>query len=374
MELKLMRKNEPVLNYKKTDKGFLEITKIYNPDIMPVIMKGEKNSQAFTEWFNKRCYPEKRIGRKEMIDRFGSEWLDCKNYLSLSDQYWVRDLRSGEKWSDLNFFENQYSTDIGDMAFKPWKINKKKISSYSPDLTTSGVLKKRWIQKENNVSYLVKAGNRGKQSHQEPLAEVLVSVLLEKLKIIPFVRYDLHVEGVEMCSICKNFINFSTELITLADLSRSVPRKHKDIYYHLLYTLEHFKIPYGKEYVDALLFVDKLTGNRDRHLGNMAVIRNVDTNTFVGPAPLYDSGDSYWDLDVMYGTKGGRTFKEVDEKIFKEIKKKVKLEVLLDKKTKLDYEKAIYEYPLMSDERKERMVEAIAQRNEKLCKEAAREI
>lgn len=43
-----------------------------------------------------------------------------------------------------------------------------------------------------------------------------------------------------------------------------------------------------------MIAFDYLICNQDRHLGNFGFLRNVDSGLFIGPAPLFDNGNSLW--------------------------------------------------------------------------------
>jgi hypothetical protein len=49
-----------------------------------------------------------------------------------------------------------------------------------------------------------------------------------------------------------------------------------------------------KEFLNYLLVFDFLIANTDRHFGNFGAVRNVDTLTWLGAAPVFDSGTSLW--------------------------------------------------------------------------------
>lgn len=61
--------------------------------------------------------------------------------LSLSDQYRVRPEGSKAEWSDVDFIDNGFSDDMGDMRFSE-RINSS-IHFHSPDCTAFGNLRKR---------------------------------------------------------------------------------------------------------------------------------------------------------------------------------------------------------------------------------------
>lgn len=178
------------------------------------------------------------------------------------------------------------------MFFSPWEVREENLSLSTPDITTNGVLRKRWIREENGESYLIKAGS--KFYHQEPLSEVLASITLERLELLPFVKYELAVDGLRLCSKCKNFVNENTEFVPASYIYSKIPRKKDEtVYEHLLLMCEKYGIANAQEYINNMITADKIIGNDDRHLGNFGFIRDVETGKIIGFAPLFDSGSAY---------------------------------------------------------------------------------
>ena len=165
-----------------------------NKHLLPIILQGEGalNLESINKWLSTRRIPEEREGLKKARQWFPG-FENYKNLFSLSDQYWFR-YKKSESWDNLNFFTNKYSQEQGKIFFEPWTADiKEACSVQTPDLTTNGVLKKRWVQDDDLTSYLLKAGSV--EYHQEPLSEVLASIMLRKLNLIPFVEYELTVYG-----------------------------------------------------------------------------------------------------------------------------------------------------------------------------------
>jgi len=69
---------------------------------------------------------------------------------------------------------------------------------------------------------------------------------------------------------------------------------HHSLYEHFLLCCEHLGIPGMKEFLNYQLAFDFLMANTDRHFGNFGAVRNVDTLTWLGAAPIFDSGTSLW--------------------------------------------------------------------------------
>ncbi len=358
----LWLKNKKVLAFDEKQGVVVSVGKIQDAQLLPVGLgdKPDLTPEDLNEWLSKRGIPETRDGLETVVGQFGRDWMVSKNRASLTDQYWVK--KREESWGKINFFTNRYSMDVGDLFFHPWDFDKKKIDNNTPDVTTNGLLRKRWRQSQDLSSWLVKASN--KATHQEPLSEVLTSVILEKLKIIPFVRYDFTTEGGILCSKCKNFITPDTELVPVAAFYYFEPRGDKEsIYDHILRACDNLEIPGMKEYLDVMIFIDCLTGNSDRNLGNICVLRDVNTMKYLGPAPLFDFAASFWSADKINHATRSKTFESVEKRIFNKMKKKMDLEKLLKNS---DYRDIINAYPDLIDSRKQELVSAIKQRNEEL--------
>ena len=354
----LMFKDQKVLTLKDIGGVPSEIQKIDNAELLPLCMNGECTIENLKKWLDGRSIPETREGLKEVREEFGMQWQENKHYASLTDQYWLR--KRGEAWRKINFFNNLYSNNIGDLFFQPWTVTGRKYDIFSPDLTTNGILKKRWRQYSDKTSYLIKAGSVA--AHQEPLSEVLVSVLCEQLQIIPCVKYDLCIEGITMCCRCDNMITEDSDLVPASYIYYSEPRNDKDsVFVHLVKMCDKFDIPGAEEFLEGMVFIDKLSGNRDRNLGNIFFIRNADTLKFIGPAPLCDSGNAYWNSKDINGTEKSNLFGDVENKIVKKLKKKYNLNVL---KQNNGYKKLIAMYPAITETKKENLISAISKRND----------
>lgn len=363
----LCLKDNVVLTFKDVDGLPASIQKINNPELLPLLLKKDCSFDKVKEWLNKRSIPESRELLQTVKKYFGDEWLINKNYASLSDHYWIK-MRS-EKYSKINFFDNYYSKDVGNMFFSPWLINKKKIDNKTPDLTTNGVLRKRWLQREDMTSILIKAGS--KVTHQEPLSEVLVSALAERFPGFSCVKYDLCIEGTTMCSKCDNFITKDTMFVPAYYIYFFEAKEEGEkISTHLLKMCEKFEIPNAEEHLKMILAIDTITGNEDRNLGNIGYIMDVNTMKFIGPAPMFDSGNAYWSSGNINNDIKSKVFGDVEVSNFKEFKKKGIFTFLNeDKKYNESLKKFILSYPCITDEKKDKLITAIQERNVRLGKE-----
>lgn len=359
----LCLKDEVVLTLKDIEGVPSEIQKIVNPELLPICLKNECTMEQLNKWLESRNMPNNREGLAEVVADFGDKWQINKNFASLNDHYWIK--KRSETWKRINFFSNIYSKDIGDIFFTPWTVNKR-IDSFSPDLTTNGLLKKRWLQNADKTSSLVKAASIA--TKQEPLNEVLVSVLVEQLGIecVKSAGYDFHIEGTTMCSISNNFITLDTELVPAHYIYYTEKREESEsIYKHLLKMCELYDIPNAEDFINWVIFIDNITGNEDRNLSNIAFLMDVNTRKFIGPSPLFDCGNAYWNTKSVNDAVKSKMFGDVSAQITESLKKKCKFDEIAGNK---GYKKIIWDYPCITDIKKENLCEAIEKRNRNLTK------
>lgn len=299
MNYTLLNKNRPLAEIELSDSGFIvAVNKIIDAEAFPVGVITDNNLKniigRLNGWWQGRAIPASRDGLKQILQTYGIETttkLAARSLgLSLSDQYWLKPAGSDIEWQDVNFFTNDFSSDLGD-AFFSRGSSKPNINPLTPDASSNGWLKKKWTIIDGK-RYLAKAGSV--PLLQQPYNEVAASQIMQGLGI-EHVEYKLLIEDGRPLSLCKNFVDTETEFVP-ANLIRSVLPKSKNDneYTHFVKCAEKLEIPNVKELLDNLLTIDFLIENTDRHYGNFGFIRNVNTLKFTGPAPVFDSGTSLW--------------------------------------------------------------------------------
>lgn len=299
MNYRLMHKNIPVLAFVLDDAtcSILRILEIYHKEHIPVgisVTKGKVDRAALNEWWRGRSIPASRQGIREALQELEvhapQNLLDKSMGLSLSDQYWICPEASQMNWSDINFFENSFSGDVGNVLFGKG-TSETGIDLLSPDNTSDGWLKKRWTIIDGKRC-LLKGGSG--INRQEPYNEVFAGRLMERLKI-PHVTYELVMEDGEPYSVCEDFITPQTELVSAWYIMQTQKKEnHTSVYQHYRNCCEHLGIKGVREALDRMMVVDYLIVNEDRHQNNFGVIRNAETLEWLGTAPIYDSGTSLW--------------------------------------------------------------------------------
>lgn len=308
----LMNKNKKVFDfvYDEEEHFIVNFERNYpeNEDYAPfgLIKMNEIDKVEFNKWWKNRQIPASRKGLKEVLhnsnvyDKDNFDLLDAKAYcLSLSDQYWVKGVDEEISWESINFFDNEFSEDIGKILFNGGKTALN-LNLNTPDMTSNGNYEKRW-KIIDGERYLLKAGS--KIYNQEPFNELIATKLYERLlNKDEYVEYSVIFDDDKAISKCKNFITKETELVPAWKINEYYEfLDDEDKYTHYIRCLNNLGIKDAETLTDKMIVCDYIIANRDRHFNNFGVIRDVNTLKFIGVAPIFDNGCSLWyDENDMY--------------------------------------------------------------------------
>ncbi|MDR3307591.1 MAG: hypothetical protein LBS58_01665 [Coriobacteriales bacterium] len=295
-----MHKKRPVLELEIDEEtsAILSIGEVFEPAHIPVgveVVEGVMPSRrSLNNWWVGRAIPASRSGLREAlvalnVSSTGLLLLQCFG-LSLSDQYWVDAKAKPLDWDRINFFENEFSEDVGNALFGHAPKGTE-LDLMSPDNTSDGWLKKKWVIADGR-RLLVKGGSE--PAYQEPLNEVLASSIMRRLGVA-HVDYTLSWDGEKPVSLCEDFIDTHTELVSAWHIYTTKKKSKNDSHYrHYLACCESFGIPDVRSLLDQMLTLDYLIVNTDRHFNNFGVVRDANTLQWLGPAPVFDSGTALW--------------------------------------------------------------------------------
>lgn len=275
------------------------ITNVYDvfaKEHLPVgtTKKGELDKTSLAKWWSKRSIPASRSGLRETLEKLDMsvpQELLTKCYgLSLSDQYWISPKDKPLLWKNINFFDNSFSDDVGNLLFGYGEFSDS-MSLVSPDNTSDGQLIKKW-KISDGKRVLIKGGSNPYQ--QEPLCEVIASEIAERLGI-EHTEYKIIWENDRPFSVCKDFITSETELVSAYNIMKNV-KKPNDIseYEFYIKCVEELGIKNIRQQTEKMLVLDFLICNEDRHYNNFGLVRNAVTLEWEGVAPVFDCGTSLW--------------------------------------------------------------------------------
>ena len=297
MKYVLMHKNISVaLLDLDEETGFIQkIDAVYKAAHLPYGVKvknGIADRAALNDWWVDRTIPASRSGivkALEVLNLSSTRMLLLRCFgLSLSDQYWIKPENSDLQWKKINFFENGFSEDVGDVLLgKTAKEGHFDFSS--PDNTSDGCLKKRW-KIVNGKRCLFKSGSN--PFMQQPFNEVIASKVATRLGI-PHVDYSIVWDNGVPYSVCEDFIDVNTELVSAWRIMQKVKKDNStSVYRHYINCCESLGVKDITRAVDQMLVLDYIIANEDRHQNNFGLVRNADTLEWTGAAPIFDSGSS----------------------------------------------------------------------------------
>ncbi len=297
MKYALMHKNVPVMDFEidEITGSIRKSSTLYNAEHLPVSVSCKKNivdRAALNEWWTDRSIPASRLGVKEameMLNLTDTRLLVTRCYgLSLSDQYWIKPVNTSIEWKDINFFDNSFSENIGDVLIGKQK-KELNFDFISPDNTSDGFLKKRW-KIIDGKRCLLKSGSA--PFIQQPFNEVIASIIMRALNI-NHVEYHLIWDDGTPYSVCEDFITSDTELISAWRVIKTAKKENNiSVYQHYVDCCQKLGIKDIQHKLDEMIVVDYLIANEDRHMNNFGLIRNAETLEWLGTAPIFDSGSS----------------------------------------------------------------------------------
>ena len=350
------------------------IYEVYAEEHFPVGTLGKHgvDKTMLAKWWAKRSIPASRSGLRETLDLLHMsvpQELLAKCYgLSLSDQYWISPKDKPLMWKEINFFDHDFSEDVGNLLFGYGEFSDS-MSLISPDNTSDGQLIKKW-KIADGKRVLIKGGRNPYQ--QEPLCEVIASGIAERL-CIPHTKYTLLWEHEKPFSVCQDFITSETELVSAYHImqSRKKPNDLSD-YEFYLNCAEQLGVKNIREQTEKMIVLDFLIGNEDRHFNNFGLIRNAVTLEWIGVAPIFDCGTSLWYntqeslIKPLSPNLPAKPFKKTHREQIKLVKDFSWLDMKKLKGMEEEMEEILSQSPYISRERRTVLCDAFCQRAELL--------
>lgn len=296
MLYEIMRKNTPitVADFSETGRMIWYSHEKLNTEFAPL---WENQSLDFlVRWWDERSVPIGQNKMQEMLKEKGfvtpGEYLLKNLGLSLTDYYWIRPLGESYKWEDINLFSNGFSNEV-ELEYVKVDDSANKYSQYVPNSSLQGQLDKKWII-NHGKRYLIK-GNRDETS-TESINEVIATYFHEAQGYDNYTPYELiKIKNKEYDYGCISpcFTSEQKELVSAYGVVTSQKQKND------ISSYEHFIQMCGSHGMDTVqlrkdleyqIQMDFILSGRDRHLNNVAILRDADTLDFVRMAPIYDSG------------------------------------------------------------------------------------
>jgi hypothetical protein len=301
----LKHKNIDVLLFDMNNEDYTitDIKKIYDYNRLPFNLENRVNNiecaSRLGTWIKSRGLSGSRKDIPEIKRIFNTDnihKLTVDSYgLNLTDHYWFHKTDNDLKWEKFNYFDNEFDQLKQSGNYSPVIDNS--VNNTSPNFCVDGSIVKRWVV--NNGDRMLLKGSRYKNM-QEPYNERIVSLILDEFKLDHVQYNQKSTKDMIPYSECKTMSDRNIEFINAQWVINSEEYKDKTIslYSHYINLCQKNNILFAKENVDAMLALDFLIGNEDRHKGNFGILRNADTLEWKIIAPIFDNGNSlFFDRD-----------------------------------------------------------------------------
>jgi hypothetical protein len=290
----LMHKNDPTASLILDDTtNQVEGYQSMQADKAPFL--GTCDLTKIRKWWQMRAVPASRKTMQDMIRRAGylnsSEYLAKNLAISVTDAYWICPIDSNLEYEDVKFTNLTY-VNVDKIPFHS-------DTSYDVNASLGGQMDKYWDLNFRPPVLVKKAtAHFGQQAANEVFATILHT--MQKIDI-PFVSYraERAEDGGLLCK-CKAFTSDRKEFVPAYEVLNSEKIPNSVNYYqsYINICVKHgLDLDVIQRFMDYQTLTDFLLSNEDEHLCNFGVLRNPDTLEFLGPAPIFDSGNSMFYQD-----------------------------------------------------------------------------
>ena len=266
-----------------------------NKSILPYPLRRQLDNKHLLNWINQRKAPKNRQFVNQIMSaiedsRNPLKYVDISHALSLNDAYWITNDAFSAKWQDFNLYDHPFDEVLAYVAFTGYTEKVQGVVT-SPELTSSGMLKKCWSNRKDGI-YLLKGDDfipRPDKRNQATM-EFYAAQVAEKMGF-EHISYDLeefhHSNGdKEIVCKCKLFTSENVGFINAYEYFLAKGFDAQDANLEDLSSQAKMASLYGETAYQDMMVFDSLICNQDRHLGNFGYLVNNDTGEFIRPAPI----------------------------------------------------------------------------------------
>lgn len=297
MNYELRHFNTPLLRFSATEDSNTPDTRILwinenEKHLLPLDLN--VSDEGIAKWLRHRTIPKNRAYVQNFLSKCGlsinrpMNIIKVSKGLSLNDCYWIVEEGFPGDFEKYNLYDNRFSNILALIAFTGYGSSIHSSLASCPEFTTNGMLPKCWRRQQGTIK-LYKGGTSGaSNTGNEPYSEFYASQIADILGINA-ISYNLSKWKGELCSTCRLFTSKEYSYMPVGRIVTSGGMKAVREYYEGL----------GEEFVKALddmLVFDAVICNVDRHFGNFGFLIDTKTNRIVSPAPLFDNGNSLFNL------------------------------------------------------------------------------
>lgn len=288
--------------------GMIEyVPEVYMPEELPAGTAAD--GSGLSRWWNMRAIPDSRKGLRQVLNALSEasgQSLMLSSYgLSLTDHYWVQPVGQELYWKDINFYENDFTDELGNMLTDSQEQEEGgHISKISPSASVNGDMKKKWIIRDGK-RYLLKisTGSYSQQTVNEVIAGELHKCFGWR-NYVPYEMGSIRIQGKEYpCCLSPLFTSEKMEFVPAYQLAADYKVPNDSSLYESLIAIavsEGMPEEEIRSYLEYMIVTDFILSNTDRHLNNFGFLYEPDMHRITGMAPLFDTGNSlFYDSDII---------------------------------------------------------------------------
>ena len=295
----LLNKDVPVLNFTFAENPDIHtpliknINEVYNLHYAPFSIvarcRDKTELSDLNNWWIQRgisfYYRSRYIGTLRENLNYEQYYAVLRQNMGrgLTDHYWIKQENDSRRYDEVNFFDNAFSEDLGNLFLTKDNYILKEEQMLTPDLTLTGHSFKTWKIGEGGERLLYRIHHRNREIYNEFAAMAILDIF--EIKHADYSEASL---GDNLFSVSKNFITKDTENICLKTFDSGIN------YFENGYLCEFL----GKEkYAEFLQDVYKnfligyVVNNWEMEIG---YLRNANTMEVRGVAPVCDFSGAFW--------------------------------------------------------------------------------
>lgn len=285
----------------------VKIIKIHdeNRELFPLDL-AEVSADAVESWIKHRSIPKNRAYVDTLLSTMGLsinrpfDIIRVSSGLSLNDCYWLKSESNNNDFDRVNLYDNSFNRVLGQIAFTGYGSGNASRLTSSPEFTTNGILPKCWRREKGKI-LLYKGGTQGaSNTGNEPYSE-FYAYQIGKILDVDAIPYSISKWKGILCSTCELFTSKDVSFVPVGRIVRSGGMKAVRDYY------KNLGAEFEKALNDMIIF-DALIFNTDRHYGNFGFLIDSHTNKIIAPAPLFDHGNSLFNLVGTDALKSKESF------------------------------------------------------------------
>ena len=242
---------------------------------------GTANIEKIRKWWELRAIPNSRFN-KQTTDCSNAKVYLAKNLgLSITDTYWIKPVEVNLSFDDVKLTNSK--------------------SPFNPNASLGGQMKKHWDLAQKIPTLIKKSSN---YFGQQCINEVFATMLHERQgTAIPFVRYTTSSIDSTQCKCfsqeckCNAFTSEHIEFVSAHEVLESQKTRNEQSLYDKFISICENNIDV-RDFIDYQIMTDFIINNTDRHFLNFGVLRDTSTMKLIGPAPIFDSGNSMFFNDI----------------------------------------------------------------------------